>query len=245
MPRISGLASSCASSVSSASRANRSAEPTIACGQPVRSCCAWTHSTSFERVAPAASWPARRPTARSRCGLGVGLVLVDRVVLPLQRLVGAEDARDHRPVEPRQPVGAARCGGGRRRSFTVASPVRASVGRSRAPARSSRSSWIAAMRARDRAVRRVGAPAASTTAAGSESRGQALDGVGHRRRVAALEPVARARSSARRAPGRRSAACRGTPAARGRCGCRRRRRRPTSETLASAASTSRVAQLPS
>ena len=66
VPRSSGLALAGRRSSSSASGANRSAEPTIACGQPVRLVLRLHPLDLLERVAPAASWPARRPTARSR-----------------------------------------------------------------------------------------------------------------------------------------------------------------------------------
>ena len=104
-PRSSGVACELGLNRSrAASGAKRSAEPTIACGQPVRSCWACTHSTSLTRVlqAPVGLHVDRLAEA---LGLGVGLVVVDRVGLALQRLVGAEDARDHRPVEPREPFG--------------------------------------------------------------------------------------------------------------------------------------------
>ena len=168
-PRISGEASACASSVSSASGANRSAEPTIACGQPVRSCCSWTHSTSSTRV-------LQRP---------VGLH-VDGLREAVRR------ARRRRTPRPCRPCPAAtrrgrRCAGSSARSAT-AGPWRAPdvvmrvdvvhsrctcssrVGRSRAPARRRGRRWIAAIAARDRAVRRGRAPSGDHHSSRCESR---------------------------------------------------------------------------
>ena len=67
MPRISGEAACWAANMRPASGSNRSAQPTMALGQPVRSWTSCTQRTSSSGSARSASSPARRRRPRRRC----------------------------------------------------------------------------------------------------------------------------------------------------------------------------------
>ena len=126
-----------------ASGLKRSAEPTIACGQPVRSCCSCTHATSSKRVLERpvglhvdglaeALAPARRPCTPRRCTPCPAAARRGR------RCAGssgrrARGARGRPDVVMRVDVSQ------------IALHLLRSEGRSRAPARPSMSSWMAAM----------------------------------------------------------------------------------------------------
>ena len=170
---------------------------------PSRSCCACTHSTSSTDVLQR---PVGLHVDRLREVLGgrVGLVFVDRVRLALQRLVGAEDARDHRPAQPRQVLRPARCGDARRRSSR--SLTRSS--RDREVARAGEVVEIvddrrhAAGDGRVVGIEAERRPPQQPVATGARGGGRRAPSAPGRR----ARGRRTARSSARRAPGRRSAA---------------------------------------
>ena len=115
IPRISGDASACASNSAGASSEKRSAAPTIGVRPPRLLVDLAGPTAPRPATAPAASSSARRRTASTPRARRVGDELV-REVVPPDRLVGAEDARDHRPLEPQVVLRPARRGDGRRRS---------------------------------------------------------------------------------------------------------------------------------